>query len=274
MSSARARWTAVDRLWRAHQRYRDLHGERLAAATTYYGFFAVFTLLLAGYSLLRVAFRLDPSVADPVLKIIRRYYVPFVEIEEVAASSRTTGVVALFGLVFTGIIWVRALRSSQRLIHDLPQEPGRPLPRLLLDLVVLVVYMVLFVVSVGISAGLLRLVSLGFGGGVVLQILTWPVGLLVNLVLAAALLVGLPRVRIPFRRLRWPVLVVALGITLLNIVGNRVVLNVAHAPAYNVVSGAVGLLLYLYLIHRMVFLAAAVVAVGDDAEGHPQRPAS
>jgi membrane protein len=276
VAAARARWVLIDRIWRGQQRYREVHGERLAAATTYYGFFAVFTLILASYSLLRFIFQRDPTLADPVLQVVRRYYLPFVNVQEVAASSRATGVVALFGLVYTGIFWVQTVRSSQRLIHNLPQEPGNPLSRLLLDLAVLVGFVILFGISVGISGAVLGQLSGQAGNGTLLQIATWPLGVLVNIVLASALLVGPPRLRIPARRLRWPVLAVGLGITLLNTVGHSVVAYVAQSPAYSVVSGAAALLLYLYLIHRMLYLAAAVIATSDDAAGgraaRPPRP--
>ena len=66
----------------------------------------------------------------------------------------------------------------------------------------------------------------------------------VNLVLATALLAVVPRLRMSPRRLLPSVLLVAFGITLLNTVGRYYVVRVERNPAYTVVAGAVGLLIY------------------------------
>ena len=96
---------------------------------------------------------------------------------------------------------------------------------------------------------------------------------LVNAVLATALLVAVPRLRMSRRRLRPAVLLVAVGITLLNTVGRYYVVRTERNPAYTVVAGAVGLLLYLYLLNQLVLFGAALAAtsrhgrVVDLAEG-------
>ena len=96
---------------------------------------------------------------------------------------------------------------------------------------------------------------------------------LVNMVLATALLVAVPRLRMSRRRLRPVVLLVAVGITLLNTVGRYYVVRTERNPAYTVVAGAVGLLLYLYLLNQLVLFGAALAATSRRPGGGPGREA-
>jgi membrane protein len=80
------------------------------------------------------------------------------------------------------------------------------------------------------------------------------------MLLAAALLVAVPRLRMTVRRLVPPVLVVGIGITLLNTVGKTFVGFVQRNPAYALVGGAVGLLVYLYVFNQMLLFGAAWAA--------------
>jgi membrane protein len=83
-------------------------------------------------------------------------------------------------------------------------------------------------------------------------------------------------VRLPIRRQVSPVLFVGLGITLLNGVGQWVIARVSGNPAYTVVAGAVGLLLYLYLLNQCLLFGAALIATSrhgqviDLAAGPPE----
>ena len=68
-------------------------------------------------------------------------------------------------------------------------------------------------------------------------------------------------------------MLVAVGITLLNTVGRYYVVRTERNPAYTVVAGAVGLLVFLYLLNQLVLFGAALAAtsprgrVVDLAEG-------
>jgi membrane protein len=62
------------------------------------------------------------------------------------------------------------------------------------------------------------------------------------------------------------VLVVAVGITVLNTAGREYVIRIDRNPAYTVVTGAVGLLLYLYLLNQMLLFGAALAATSTHGE--------
>jgi len=84
--------------------------------------------------------------------------------------------------------------------------------------------------------------------------------LAVNFVLAAAVLLALPRLRLSPRRLLPSAIVVAIGIQLLNSLGTWFIRRTEERPAYQLVAGTVGLLIYLYLLNQLILLGAALAA--------------
>lgn len=264
----RRTYPGVDHLFRAADHYTQLFGGRLAAAIAYYGFFAVFALGLVAYSVFGAVLDGSPEVNDAVRGFLRQN-LPFLVPEEIQRSSGKVGVVGLVLLVFTGIGWVEAIRSSQRLLHGLEQQPGFIVQRQLVDLVVLIGVFLLLGLSVGTVDALAALLNWVFGeGSIVTAAFGWVLAFFVNLVLATALLAVVPRLRMSPRRLLPSVLLVAFGITLLNTVGRYYVVRVERNPAYTVVAGAVGLLIYLYLLNQLLLFGASFAATSRHGRVH------
>ncbi|MEU0151633.1 YihY/virulence factor BrkB family protein [Micromonospora fulviviridis] len=278
IDAVRLRSSVFDHVWRAGTLYADLLAGRLAAAIAYYGFFAVFALALVGYWIFGTILQDNREVSRAAADFLDEN-LPFLDPQQIAQSSNTVGVIGLVILVFTGIGWVEAIRSSQRLMYGFNQQPGNLVVRRLVDLGVLVAVFVLLGVSVAAVDALESLLRflLRSTGSVGLTTVSAVLSVLVNAVLATALLVAVPRLRMSRRRLRPAVLVVAVGITLLNTVGRYYVVRTERNPAYTVVATAVGLLLYLYLLNQMVLFGAALAAtsrygrVVDLAEGGAAR---
>ncbi|RKN43519.1 YihY/virulence factor BrkB family protein [Micromonospora endolithica] len=258
---ARRRSAGFDHVWRAGVLYNDVLGGRLAAAIAYYGFFAVFALALVGYWVFGAVLESNAEVRGAAAGFLREN-LPFLDPVQINESSGTVGIIGLIILVFTGIGWVEAIRSSQRLMFGLNQQPGNLVIRRLVDLGVLLVVFVLLglsVAAVDTLESLLRFL-LRSTGSVGLTTVSAVLSVLVNAVLATLLLVAVPRLRMSRARLRPVVLFVAIGITLLNTVGRYYVVRTERNPAYTVVAGAVGLLLYLYLLNQLVLFGAALAA--------------
>jgi membrane protein len=109
---ARRRHGWLDHLVRAWVRYDQADGGRLAAAVTYYAFFATFALALLGFAVF--GFLLDDPV---VLRSVQRYLaqnLPSLDTQALRHARGTVGVIAFVGLPVTGWFWVDALRSSIR----------------------------------------------------------------------------------------------------------------------------------------------------------------
>jgi membrane protein len=263
----------LDHLIRAGVRYDQADGGRLAAAVTYYAFFATFALGLLGVAIF--GFVLD----DPgVLRSVEQYAaadVPNLDVQALRNVRGTLGVIAFIGLPITGWFWVDALRSSIRRIWRLSEYPGKLVVRVLLDLLVLTGLGLLLAASLAVAylttAAANRLVDVADTGVNLSRWLLSAVGLLVgicvNTVLACGALTGLPRVRMPFRRLLGPAVLVAVALELLKTIGRLYVQHTEANPTYQLVAGSVGLLVFLNAINQMVLFAAALTATS--ATGQP-----
>ena len=247
-----------DHFSRALLRYWDVQGGRLAAAIAYYGFFAIFALLLIGYSIFGILLTNNVELFDIVRDFLAQN-LPFLDVGAILSSGRTVGIVGIIGLTFTGIGWVEAIRSSQRLIWRVPEQPGYIGVRQALDLLVLIGLLLLLALSQLAVYGL-ELVTDWLADGFVQAAVEWVLTVAVNMLLAAALLAAVPRLRMTVRRIAPPVLQVGIGITLLNTVGKSFVGLVQHNPAYGLVTSAVGVLIYLYLFNQLLLFGAAWAA--------------
>jgi membrane protein len=85
-------------------------------------------------------------------------------------------------------------------------------------------------------------------------------GVGVNTLLYIAILTGLPRLRMRLGRVLGPALLVAAGMELLKTVGRLYVQHTEANPAYQIVAGAVGLLVFLNLLNQLILFAAALTA--------------
>jgi membrane protein len=261
VNRVRRRRRGFDHFCRAILRYDDVLGGRLAAAIAYYGFFAVFALALIGYSVFGLLVKANVDLFDIVQRFLRQN-LPFLDVQAILDSGRTVGVIGVIGLVFTGIGWVEAIRSSQRLIWRLNQQPGNIVIRQALDLLVMIGILLLVAVSVLAVSALESLLKWLADGrvSIVLSAVSWTLTEAINMLLAAALLAAVPRLRMTVRRLVPPVLMVGTGITLLNTVGKTFVALVQRNPAYALVGGAVGVLVYLYVFNQLLLFGAAWAA--------------
>ena len=260
----------LDHLIRAGVRYDEADGGRLAAAVTYYAFFATFALGLLAFAIFGFVLR-DPTV----LRSVERYVaenVPNVDVQALLNARGTAGIIAFIGLPITAWFWVDVLRSSIRKVWGLPEYPGKLVVRVLVDLLVLAGLGVLLAASLLVAYGTTVaanwLVAAANTDATPSRWLLWALGLLlgvgVNTVLACGMLTGLPRVRMPLRRVLGPALVVGVGLELLKTLGRVYVQRTEANPTYQIVAGAVGLLVFLNAVNQMVLFAAALTATSTD----------
>jgi membrane protein len=261
IGAGRKRSNAFDNFWAAKERYGEVLGGRLAAAIAYYGFFAVFALAMVSYATVIRVLGSNPELVQDIDAFLLAYFPKF-DTNSIMAASQVVGYVGLVGLVLTGIGWIDAWRSSQRAIWELDQHPGNIFVRRLVDLGMLLGLGLLMVISVAATDALTSLFNwiAGSTTSIWLTGSTIAVTVLVNMVLATALLTALPRLHISPKRL-WPsVVVVGVGTTMLNSLGRFLVLHTENNPAYVVVTTSVGVLVYLYLFNQLVLFGAALAA--------------
>ncbi|GAA2549169.1 inner membrane protein YhjD [Winogradskya consettensis] len=257
----RVRSKYFDHFARAWLRYEQVLGGRLAAAIAYYGFFAIFALVLIGYSIFGFLLKSNTALFDIVQEFLGDN-LPFLDVEAILTSGKTVGIVGIVGLVFTGIGWIEAIRSSQRLIWRLNEQPGYIGIRQVVDLLVLIGILLLLIVTVAAVYGLETLLEWLTDGraGFLLSLVSTILTLGLDMLLAAALLAAVPRLRMTVRRMVPPVLQVGIGIYLLNTVGKSFVGLIERNPAYGLVASAVGVLFYLYVFNQLLLFGAAWAA--------------
>ncbi|WP_162907633.1 YihY/virulence factor BrkB family protein [Allorhizocola rhizosphaerae] len=247
-------------------RYDRSDAGRLAAAVTYYAFFAVFSLALLGFAILG-------SVVDSadLLAAMQERLPQIVPRLDLAALRDARGMAWVAGLIVlpvSGVFWVDALRSAMRAVWDLPQYPGNFFARQLIDLLVLTGLGLLLVISLAIEVAAQNLLNMlsnevmeaKHAAGVLPAAAGFVIGLAVNTGLSMAVLTGLPRLRMPLRRVWGPALLLAVGVQVLTNVGRVYVNAVAVRPVYQAVAAAVGLLVFLNLLNQLVLFACALTA--------------
>ncbi len=267
LMSARRRLRAFDHFWRAKDRYGEVHGGRLAAAISYYGFFAAFALALLGFSILGYVLNSNPTVVHAVETWLKQN-LPFLNVAQIQGARQAIGVAAFVGFILTGIGWVEGMRSSIRAIWLLDQQPGNFFVRRGIDLLVLAGLGLLIGAMIGFSVGAQEGLKwlgdhLGTRGtivGVLLSAGYVLIAVFINWILAAALLTGLPRLRMPLGRWLPASLLVAVGLEILKTLGQWYIGRTQRNPAYQVVAGAVGLLVFLNLFSQLLLWGAAIAA--------------
>jgi len=255
---------------RAVVRYDRADCGRLAAAVTYYAFFAAFSSALLGFAILGHVLD-NPAVLRTVQDYLSQN-LPNLDARTLRDARGTAGLIAFFVLPISGLLWVDALRSSIRAIWRLPQYPGNFFLRQLIDLGILAGLGLLLAASLAAATGtealLDRLLSetadpAGPTSRWLLDAAGYVLGIGVNTVLALAVLTALPRLRMPLRRVLGPALFVAAGLEGLKTVGRIYVHRTEANPAYQVVTGAVAVLVFLSLLNQLLLFAAALTATGD-----------
>ncbi|HET6212524.1 MAG TPA: YihY/virulence factor BrkB family protein [Micromonosporaceae bacterium] len=277
---ARRRSRRFDHFWRARERYNEVLGGRLAAAIAYYAFFAAFALALVAYSILGYALSSNSDLKGSVSDYLTAN-LPWLEVSSIEYPRGRFAVIGFVGLILTGLGWVEGMRSSQRLIWKLDEQPGNLVIRRLVDLGMLAGLGILLAISLWVTSGVRSLLfwfTPEYLTPLMQDALNWAgvaLGWLVNLLLAAALLAGVPRLRMPPRRLLPPALIVATGLTVLATIGSFIFTRTKENPAYALASSFVGLLLFFYLFSQLILFGAALAAtsrygrVMDLAAGPP-----
>jgi membrane protein len=270
-----------------------VHGARLAAAIAYYGFFAALALGLLAVSVLGYLLASDAAAVDALHRYLEQN-VPFLKTSDIANARKTVAVVGTAGLVLAGMGWVNGMSSAQRAVWHLDQQPGHVVIRRLVDLAMLVGLGLLLTLSLWVTDGIQVLVQdfldwispsrppavFDTTSKTLLSVLGHVLSFVVNLLVAAALLAAVPRLRIAPRRLLPPVILVAVGFTLLSTVGRVFIGHTERNPAYQVAGWAVGLLVSINLFSQLLLFGAALAASGrkgrvvDLAAGPPPEASS
>lgn len=280
LAAVRDRRPAVDRLVRSIDRYVDVEGSLLAAGVTYYGFLALFPLVAVAYGLLALLTRLVPAVRDDITRAIGDSLPAALDLDTLTTAGLTVGVVGLGLLLYAGLRWLSGLRRALVLVRG-----GRPRAvawwrGLLVDMVTLVLFGAVVLVSVVATVVVGTISSLagrllGEDSAVSLLLLRaggTAVALLASFLVYLALLGALSGGGLPRRRLLVGALVGALGFEVLKQALTLVVAGASRNVVYGVFATTVGLLVWIAYASRWTLLVAAWTAASSQRALPPGDP--
>lgn len=266
---AKQRWKQIEVTLpvRAWNRFADLRGNRLAGAVAFYGFVALFPLLLL---LAAVASMLSREDGKEIVQDLVDDNLPGLkfDVSPFFAHANTLTLISAVALLWTGLAWVDAVRAAVRSMWELDDQPGNVVVRKALDLLTLVGLGVLVLLSFGASVALsyvsgqvLDFVGIEGGwGNAALQVVSVVLSVAVTAVLFAYLLSGMPRIVVEARHLWWVALSGAVAFELLRRLLVGFITGPASRDAYAAFAVPLALLAWIYVISRLLMLLAAINA--------------
>jgi membrane protein len=271
----RTRYRWVDHLIRALDRYIEHSAYQYAASITYFTVLSVVPILMLGLSIGGFIVIDDEQVAAELrLKIVETLPAgldSFVtEVYDTVLTQRTS--LGLFGLalgLYTGWNWMNALRDALTAMWNLQRPPMPFFRTILFDFLSLLSLSVAFVVSFGLSAAggwlnsfLLHLISLDHEpwAGTVLSLLSVPLAILADWLVFLWVLARLPRLKVDTRNAVRGALAAAIGFEILKQAVNVYLNLLGRSPTSAAFGSVIGLLVFIYLVARMLLLVAAWTA--------------
>jgi membrane protein len=263
----RAPW--LDHLIRAYGRFKDDGGNRLAASVTYFAFLSFFPLVVLAFSITGFIVDAYPAAQDSVVTAFNNFLPGLADklnVENIGSAKVATGIIGLVGLLWAGLGWVDALREGLRAIWHHDADDVGFVSKKLNDVLVLMGLGLTLLVSVtitGAAAGVTGWVldHIGLSGNAAAHVLLTVVG--IALALAADWLVflfllgSLPKVGVPRRALWRGAAFGAVGIEILKVLGAILVGRATGNPVYGTFGVMVGLLIWIYLVSRLILFTAA-----------------
>jgi membrane protein len=266
----KALWARIRRtqLWRAWQRYNSQRGGRLAAATTFFGFLSLFPLIVLAAAVVGSLLGADAIVA---LKDSLRQNLPGIgnniDIDGLIGHAGTIGLISGVSLLFTGLGWIDAMRASIRLMHELDDDPGNAVQQKAADFGALVGLGLIGLIATcassvltGLSERIVDAIDLdgtwlaSWG----LQLIGIIVGIGAGALLFGYLLTALPRIVLPLKVALIGALAGGIVFYLAQRLGNVYVDHVIGAnAAYGALALPLALLVWIYLVTRVIMLIAA-----------------
>ncbi|MEY9893506.1 membrane protein [Catenulispora sp. MAP5-51] len=241
-----------------------------AAALTYYGFLAVFPMLLLAISVLGL---LGDSAVNTVLNNVQKlapgsvHDVLRTAITQVRASRSTGGTLAVAGVV--GALWsasgyvgafIRASNTVYRVREKRPMWKTTPL-RIGLTMLMMVTSMVsvIIVVFTGpLADRTTEILGLGNTALTIWSIVKWPVLVLLVAAMIVLLFWAAPKVHTDGRRFRWvtpgSVLAVVLWLVLSTGFATYIANFASYNKTYGTVAGVIVFLLWLWLSNLAILL--------------------
>jgi membrane protein len=281
LAAVRERHEWLDHLTRAGTRYVEQRGNHFAAAITFFSILTAVPLLMVAFAAAGYVLWFNPTLLADLENSIAAslpagLFDALNPIIETAIDQRNTVAgVGLAAALWSGIWWMSNLREAVSAQWGLPPPHPAALQRLAFDLVALVglggaLFASLLVTLVGTGVGEAVLKFVGFADEgwtpTLLRGLSIAVGLVANWLMFLWAITRLPRTDVPMRGAARAALLGAVGFEALK-QGAAVYLESVTTSASGAVFGSLlGLLLFTYIVARLVLGVTAWAATARGNE--------
>lgn len=278
----RARYGWFDHVMRAHERYNDSKGDFYAAGITYFTIFALFPLLMVGFSVAGFILASQPDLLADIEERIRSavsgdFGTQLVELMQSAIESRASvGVIGLATAAWAGLGWMANLREALSQMWGLMRHDAPGFIRTKLsDLLAIAGLFVAIVVTVALTAlgnsGLAKraveLVGLQDVPGVSmgLRLVSLVMSLVVSWLLFTWIIARLPRESVSFRSAMRAGLLAAVAFEVFKQVASLYLRSVVTGPAGATFGPVLGLMVFAYITARLILFATAWAATSTES---------
>ena len=277
----RARFGWFDHAMRANDWFDECQGNFFAAGLTYYTIFALFPLLMVGFSVAGFLLSRRPEVLAAIDNKVR-HAVPgalgqqMLDLMNSAIDARTSvGVIGLAVAVWVGLNWMSNLRVALTELWKQADGSQGYIRTKFSDLGAMVSSFVAIFATLALSAlagaapmaRLLRL--LGLHELPILDAILRSVSVLVSFLLSwlvfGWMIARLPRDPVNFRSAIQAALLAAVGFEVFKLVASIYLKSVLHSPAGATFGPVLGLMVFAYVTARLLLFATAWAATSPES---------
>jgi len=276
----RARWTWLDHLLRANERYQRAKGDFFAAAITYFTVFALFPLLMVGFSVGGFVLAGRPDLLARIEERIRatvtgEFSEQIIALMDSAIDSRTSvGLIGLAGAAWAGLGWITNLREALSAMWEQPSGKRNFVRTKLSDLLAPVSLFLAILVTFALTAlgdrnvmrGVLNWLGMpelpGLDSG--LRVVSALVSVLVSWLLFTWVIARLPRESLTLRSAVRAGLFVAVGFEIFKQLGTVYLSSVTNGPAGATFGPVLGLMVFAYITARLILFGTAWAATAHE----------
>ena len=279
----RARFAWFDHAMRANDRYEESKGNFFAAGLTYYTIFALFPLLMVGFSVGGFILSRQPHVLTGIDNKVRSA-VPgalgqeVVDLMNSAIDSRTSvGFIGLIVAAWVGLNWMANLRVALSAMWKQKEESlgfTGFIRTKFSDLVAMVSSFVAILATLALSALVAAvpmgkvLGRLGIHNAPVLDAVLRGVSMLISLLVSWSvfswMIARLPREPVNLASSIRAALIAAIGFELFKVVASLYLKSVLRSPAGAAFGPVLGLMVFAYITARLLLFATAWAATSTE----------
>jgi membrane protein len=276
----RARFGWFDHAMRANDRYDESKGNFFAAGLTYYTIFALFPLLMVGFSVAGFLLSRRPDVLTGIDNKVRGA-VPGALGQQVLdlmnsaiASRASVGIIGLAVAAWVGLNWIGNLRVALSEMWRQGEGSRGYIRTKFSDLVTMVSSFVAILATLALSALAAAAPTgkvlgwLGIHNAPVLDAIlrggSMLISLLVSWLVFTWMIARLPREPVSFASSIQAALFAAIGFELFKLVASIYLKSVLHSPAGATFGPVLGLMVFAYITARLLLFATAWAATSTD----------